>query len=151
MSISTAEYWRSKKRIKQLSLPSGAVIKVRENRLYTLMLANVLPLQLLDKQLKRKEGEEAPPADLAEMIAGLKRLNPLIQQIVVEPKIIMEGEPGAGEILFVEIPDEDLQAIIRYIMGAEVAQELEPFRGEPVRAGDRHDGPAVRHEALGDP
>ena len=134
--MSLAKQWASKKGVKDLTLPSGTVIKVKENRLFALTMANILPLPLLEKAVGGEMPDKNSSSDLQQMVAGVKKLVPLIQAIVVEPKIVMELSPGQvladDEILFTDIPDDDVSAIIRYVMGASEVASVESFRdGSP--------------------
>ena len=146
----TAEQWGAKKKVCDLKLPSGATITVKENRLYALSLANILPLNLLEGTLKNQNGDtrELGIKEKTDMMKGIKQLVPLIQQIVVEPKIVLDQEPGKGEISFVDIPDDDIGAIIRYVMGSSEGIQLKSFRN--VRSGthSRQDGTKVSSKAV---
>lgn len=130
--ISAAD-WKAKKATFLLSLPSGAEIEVKERRALGLVLAGTLPLDLVATVMKK--GPDAAEDKVSEngdskvsSLETLKKIVPMIQEVVVSPRLILSGTPAPEEMLFSDIPDEDLTVLISYLMGKEVSERLKPFR-----------------------
>lgn len=152
--ITTADQWRDKKGTINLELPSGVVIRVKENKSASLMMANVLPLPLFtallekDKSKKALETEKEKHENRLHYVKAMKLYLPIISDFVIEPRIIVEGSAQNGEINFWQIPDTDKDFIFRYMIGGEVAASLESFRPVGPGPGPGEDGPTVRKEAV---
>lgn len=135
----TAAGWAAKKQTKKLSLPSGAVVEVIEGSLLPYMMANILPTMLVAQATLAKQGTNTPE-EMEGVAAGMKKLMVLVPQVVVSPKIILEGAPGENEIHIAKIPFADLQALIQYSMRGKEAAVLAPF---PDGVDGAPAGPAV--------
>lgn len=131
--MTTAKEWGGKIKTEMLLLPSGAEVEVKKSKLKPLLLANILPYELLSKVLKSKQ-DDMTEQDRVDMISASLKLFELITQTVVSPKIIMSGIPKEDEISILDIPDEDIDFLRGYIMGTNAARDVEPFRTES--AGD---------------
>lgn len=136
METTNPKDWAEKKEIKILELPSGARIKVKSAKLYPLLTANLLPMATLENVSKGKfvSGEREPQERTEERINQLRdtvqamgKMADLIIRVVIEPRIIKDGEAGEGEIHIVDIPDDDLKFLFSYILRAKEAEELSPF------------------------
>lgn len=127
--MTTAKEWGGKVRTEMLLLPSGAEIEVKKSKLKPLLLANILPYELLSKVLKGKQ-DEMSEQDRVDMISASLKLFELITQTVISPKIIISGLPKEDEISILDIPDEDIDFLRGYIMGNKDAHAVEPFRAE---------------------
>lgn len=125
----TAKEWGGKRKTEVITLPSGAEVEVKKSKLRPLLLANILPYELLSKVLKGKQ-DEMTEQDRVDMISASFKLFELITQTVVSPKICIEGIPKEDEISIMDIPDEDIDYLRGYIMGTKEAHDVEPFRAE---------------------
>lgn len=125
----TLSGWTKKEEVVSLKLPSGSVIKIKARRLGQLARANLVPLSLLGDSADGK-AETMNQDQMEDTVKSLQRINALILEMVVWPKLITEGKPKKDEFLMSLIPDEDMTFITSYIMGTEDAEKLKPFRAE---------------------
>lgn len=134
--ISSAKEWGAKSRTELLTLPSGVVIEIKVSKLKPLLLANILPYDLLAKIVKGGKNGNMTEQDRLEMINATKKLFEIISISVISPRIVVDRVPdeGKNEISIYDIPDEDMDAIRSYLMGTKEAHEAGTFRDEPTGA-----------------
>jgi hypothetical protein len=70
------------------------------------------------------------------MMNATKKLFEIISSSVVSPRIVINenSDEEKNEISIYDIPDEDIDAIRSYLMGAKEAHEMGTFRDEPTSA-----------------
>lgn len=134
--VSNAKEWGAKAKTELLTLPSGAVIEIKKSRLKPLLLANILPYDLLAKIVGNKKNGSMTDEDRLEMINATKKLFEIISTSVISPKIVVDAVPDErnNEISIYDIPDDDISAIRGYLMGTKEAHEMGTFRDEPASA-----------------
>lgn len=157
--ISTADKWRARMRVEDFKLSDDLTLKVKDNKTFGLYMLNTISMDLLNSVMDesdslKKEGNEK------ESVKSMMKLVPKIPHFVVDPIIIMDGEPMDGEILFTDIPFEDVLMILAKMTGAidRVERKKRADGGDPVESfrevgnGDSagQDVPAIRSEAVGD-
>lgn len=150
MKVDTSAW--NKKKTKMLELPSGAIVEVIDNQFLSLMILNILPLDLLMKVVEGKGGVDAEmdPETKKEMGSALIKISNLISQVVVNPKIIMRGPAVAeGEVSFLDIPEADISYLMRHIMRNKEAADLASFRKGPGSPADGQNSAEVRETAVG--
>ena len=123
--VTNPKDWAGKQKTESIILPSGAVVQVKTSKMRYIMASNLLPYDLL---IRVQSNKADSPEDRGELMKAAQRLFELIAKIVVEPKIIITGEPGEDEISILDIPDEDISYLRGYILGTEEAKATESFR-----------------------
>lgn len=120
---STAKEWASKVPTKKLTLPSGMTVEVKQSKFRALTLMN-LPtdsLKLISK------GVEETLEGVVNAIPVIRQLLGIVKTAVASPKIVDGPAGNEDEIALLDIPDQDIEALIKYVvMGDQARPPADP-------------------------
>ena len=106
--------------VEDLTLPSGAVVRIRKSSINSLIGAGAIPNDVLKVAMtmaRRAAGQEqAPEEPEPEVVAGALRLR--VAQVLASLK-----DPKITEEEFNQLPADDQQALLDYVAGDEQSDE----------------------------
>jgi hypothetical protein len=126
--VMTAADWMTRRKIRHETLPSGMVVDIVDSKLHAMTVLEILPMTLLARILETGDQKTMTPAEQAEMLNGMKKMMGMVRSIVVNPRISLEPEAPEGEISILNVPDEDIQFLMAFVLRKKEAEELAPFR-----------------------
>lgn len=111
-----------------VELPSGIVVKIGKPFVSDMVAAGEIPGELINIALGQKTQGETDKETAAKTS---KLMNHLVAKAVLEPKIVLEGEPDydKGEISIKDISDFDRTFIYTHVQEG-VVNRLNKFRDE---------------------
>lgn len=120
-----------------VELPSGNVPLLRKPQLLAMMKLGQIPNPLLELAVAAVNGGASTDfAKTAEFIDFL------VSAAFVEPRVVLEGEPGEGELSIGEITDQDKTFVVNWTQRE--TRAVEPFRSERPSTPGSSDGGDVR-------
>jgi len=144
----TLAEWRAKQ-LREVTLPSGLVVRLRNVTMTDLMLTGKLPEPILDMaEEANRNGQEAMDLKAVAKNAGqfAEMLDLITKLSLVEPPLALDGKPDEEHLTLAEISGDDKMAIFNLINGG--TAELRPFReGEDEPVETARDGGGVRGAA----
>jgi len=164
--MKASEYRKKKQKAEltgEITLPSGAVFKMRRPPLDVWIAAGRVPQSFLRAMLQAQEGGAAADVNLTpdETIDGLAFVTEAVIYACVEPRVALN--PDSDDVLdLAEIDSEDFQFLTQWILqgspgvpvktktGEAQVENLQRFRQKRPgggTAGDSVDGGEVREEA----
>ena len=160
--VTQAEKWkRPAERAETLTLPSGNVVKARRPSLFLMMKRGILPTHLYKTAMSVTDGTNTDPAAMKpeDLKSYFDFFMIYVVEAVVEPKIILKGDPKSGEVSIDEFTDDDMFAVFKGVNALpestkdaerrEESAKLEPFRKEPKSGNDSSSGKGVSSPAVG--
>jgi len=131
-NITSAAGWAKKNTgiVEEVRLPSGAIIKVRRTPISALLMADLMPLSLLSSQPEKEADTAMSQSDNMAVVKGFKKITRLIVKSVISPKIVFDREPENHEISADDIPAEDMEFLMGFVLRTEEAEALKDFREE---------------------
>jgi hypothetical protein len=107
-----------------VTLPSGAVVKLRKPSLTGLLKKGLVPAHLLSVAMGSGEDKKLTADDLKK---GVELTDFILMEAFVEPKLVREN-PTEDEICLDDLTDEDRFHVQAYAQGG--ASDLNSFRKE---------------------
>ena len=136
-----ASSWKRSNQPELHELPdSGNVALLRRPSVLEMLRKGEIPNPLLDAALQAAQGE--PLSDYGE---AAEFLSVMVASAFVEPRCLLDGEPGDGEIALEWLADKDRQYVLAWVQ--EGLAGLAPFRQDGAGARDGGDGEDVRDAA----
>ncbi len=133
MTTGAKEWGQPYKEGVEIRLPSGNEVRLRPISLDVLLLQGNLP-DFLTPIVARALWAETPLEDIeneADLATGFAELvNEIVPAVMLEPKVIGEGEPEEGEILleWIEFPDK----VFIFNLAIQPVEVMRKFRDEQI-------------------
>lgn len=134
LEVTSSRSWLRVPPPAMVEFPSGNVALLRKPQLLGMMKRGEIPNPLLDAALDHVGGK--PSTDYAKTA---EFVDFLVSVTFVSPSVILEGDPGEGELHVDEISDDDKKFAVSWAQqGARAAAQFRGVRNE--RAGDPGSG-----------
>ena len=132
MSNRAQDYMNFVRSQQEVTLPSGVVFRVKKpSNFWFATQTKTLPV-LTPEELKSLSAGSVPSPELIERNVKLNKA--MLQEHVLEPKIVDEPNYEAGELGFNDLLPEDTEFLIAYMTGTVDAKgsSITPFSRKPV-------------------